>query len=106
MINTTPANLWIFFPKIRWFFLAIFNATYEQMNALTPALIINNIFSKLSIPKEKLTEKVSRLAVTANNIGDIGFLCSSLEDNSKCNPIQNNKILEIHGPQSNRKETM
>ena len=63
-------------------------------------------FSKFSIPKETLTEKVSKLAVTANNIGGIDLLSALLENSSKRRPIQNNKILEIHCPQSKRKRTM
>ena len=45
--------------------LAMYNDRYDRKKVQSPALKINKYFCKFSIPKEMLTEKVSKLAVIA-----------------------------------------
>lgn len=68
---------------------------YERKNVHIPALIINNCFCKLSIPKDTLTEKVSKLAVNDKISKGIDKRSRLFVDKMSCKPIQKSKILDI-----------
>ena len=74
---------------------AIINAIYDKISVDSPALIIKMYFSKFSIPKDRLTEKVSMLA----NIAIIGKVFAGKSsfsfEISNCRPIKNNTSVEM-----------
>lgn len=64
-INAIPASHFKALPFNVKRVLAICKDMYDKTKVHSPALTINKYLCKLSIPKEMLTEKVSKLAVIA-----------------------------------------